>query len=99
METIKWIENWFKNNCDGTWEKGFGIQITSTNNPGWELEIDLSNTSLANITIDWILNEKSSEDWYGVKIDNQKFSATGDAGKLNFLFEIFKETIEKMEGL
>ena len=49
------------------------------------------------MNLDWILNEVGSHDWYGVKIENQKFSASGDAGKLEFLLSLFKEMIEKIE--
>ncbi|WP_379952977.1 immunity 53 family protein [Dokdonia sp. R78006] len=99
MEIIDWIQDWFKGNCDGDWEQGEVIQITTLDNPGWELEIDVSNTSLAMITIPWILNENSKDDWYGVKIENQRFSASGDAGKLKFLLGLFRETVEKIEGM
>lgn len=98
MEILEWIQNWFKDNCDGNWEHGDGIQITTLDNPGWEVEIDISNTSIANMNIGWILNEKNAQDWYGVKIENQKFTASGDSGKLIFLLELFKEMIEKIES-
>jgi hypothetical protein len=98
MEILDWIQNWFKDNCDGDWENGEGIQITTLDNPGWEVEIDISKTSIANISINWILNENGKQDWYGVKIENQKFNAQGDSGKLTFLLGLFKETIEKIEN-
>ena len=98
MEITDWIQNWFKNNCDGDWEKAEVILINTTENPGWEVEIDISNTSIANMNINWILNENGAQDWYGVKIENQKFNATGDSGKLKFLLGLFKEMIEKIEN-
>ncbi|MEH6745301.1 MAG: immunity 53 family protein [Maribacter arcticus] len=98
MEILDWIQDWFKNNCDGNWEHGEVIQITTIDNPGWEVEIDISNTSIATMNLEWILNEKSKDDWYGVKIMNQKFIAAGDAGKLKFLLGLFKEMIEKIEA-
>ncbi len=98
MEILDWIQNWFKDNCDGDWEHGEVIQITTLDNPGWEIEIDISNTSIANTNINWILNENGKQDWYGVKIENQKFSAAGDSGKLKFLLGLFKEMIEKIEN-
>jgi len=97
MDIIDWIQNWFKDNCDGEWEYGEGIQITTLENPGWEVEIDISNTSIADVNISWILNENSAHDWYGVKIENQKFNASGDSGKLKYLLGLFKEMIEKIE--
>jgi len=98
MEILDWIQNWFKDNCDGNWEKDQVIQITTLDNPGWEVEIDISNTSIADIKINRILNESSPQDWYGVKIENQKFNASGDSGKLKFLLGLFKEMIEKIEN-
>ncbi len=98
MEIIDWIQNWFKENCDGKWEQGEGILINTLENPGWEVEIDISNTSIANIDLSWILNENGKHDWYGVKIENQKFNASGDAGKLEFLLNLFREMIEKIEN-
>jgi hypothetical protein len=97
MEILDWIQNWFKDNCDGDWERGHGIQITTLENPGWVVEFDLSNTSLANLNLDEIFNENGRQNWYSVKIDNQKFSAAGDSGKLKFLLGLFKEMIEKIE--
>jgi len=96
---LDWIQQWFLNNCDGAWEQGEAIQINTTDNPGWEVEIDMSNTSLATLSIPQILNEKNKNDWYSVKIEDKTFSASGDAQKLQFLLGLFKETIEKIEGI
>lgn len=98
MHILIWIQNWFIEHCDGEWEHGQGIQITTLGKPGWEVEIDISKTSIANMTIKQILNEKSKTDWYGVKIENQTFTASGDSGKLEFLLGLFKEMIEKIES-
>lgn len=97
MEILDWIQHWFKGHCDGDWEHHDGIQITTIEKPGWDVEIDISNTSIANIHIPWILNETSAQNWYGVKIENQKFNASGDPEKLTFLLNLFKEMIEKIE--
>jgi hypothetical protein len=98
MEILDWIQHWFKTNCDGEWEKNEIIQITTLDNPGWEVEIDISKTSIANLEVKWILNENSKHDWYGVKIENQRFIAAGDAAKLTFLLDLFKQMIDKIEN-
>jgi len=97
MNILDWIQDWFKNNCDGEWEHNEIIQITNIKNPGWEVEIDISKTSVAKLNVKWILNENSKQDWYGVKIENQKFTAAGDISKLSFLLNLFKDMIEKVE--
>ncbi len=98
MQTLVWIQNWFKTHCDGEWEHGHGIQITTLGTPGWEVEVDISKTSVANMRLKQILNEKSKHDWYSVEIKNQRFTASGDLGKLEFLLGLFKEMIEKIEN-
>ncbi|EDP72128.1 hypothetical protein FBALC1_13542 [Flavobacteriales bacterium ALC-1] len=98
MEILDWIQDWFKANCDGDWEKDEVIQITTLAAPGWEVEIDISRTSIANLEIKWILNEINRHDWYGVKVKNQKFFAAGDANKLTFLLDLFKQMIDKIEN-
>jgi hypothetical protein len=98
MEILDWIQNWFKTNCDGEWEHREVIQITTLDNPGWEIEIDISKTSIANMDLKWILNENGRTDWHGVKIENQKFTAAGDSGKLIFILGLFREMIEKIES-
>ncbi|WP_296316947.1 immunity 53 family protein [Winogradskyella sp. UBA3174] len=98
MEILEWIQNWFKDSCDGDWEKAEVIQITTLDSPGWEVEIDISKTSIANLEIKWILNEINRQDWYGVKVENQKFLAAGDSSKLIFLLDLFKQMIDKIEN-
>lgn len=98
MEILDWIQHWFKDNCDGEWEKNEIVQITTLDNPGWEVEIDISKTSIANLEVKWVLNENGKQDWYGVKIENQRFIAAGDAGKLIFLLDLFKQMIDKIEN-
>jgi len=98
MEILEWMQNWFKTNCDGDWEKDEVIQITTLATQGWEVEIDISKTSIANLEITWILNEINRQDWYGVKVENQKFFAAGDTNKLIFLLDLFKQMIDKIEN-
>ena len=98
MDIIDWIQDWFANNCDGAWEKNEIIQITNIDNPGWEVEIDISKTSIAKLKVKWILNENGKQDWYGVKIENQKFTAAGDIKKLPFLLTLFREIIKKFKN-
>ena len=46
MNEIARLQKWFKSECDGDWEHRHGISITSCDNPGWWVKIDLRNTAL-----------------------------------------------------
>ena len=40
MEILDWIQDWFQYNCDGKWEKGNGIQITTSDVPHPRLDFE-----------------------------------------------------------
>jgi hypothetical protein len=73
MDLIKWIEDWYQSQCDGDWEHTYGVEITTIDNPGWSVKIDLEGTDLAGLKMDYELVEKSDDDWYGFKIENNVF--------------------------
>ncbi|MDR2206285.1 MAG: immunity 53 family protein [Flavobacteriaceae bacterium] len=93
MEIIKWIEDWFASHCDGDWEHSYGIKIKTIDNPGWHIEIDLEDTPLENLSIDYSLTEFSETDWYGYSVKDGKFKASGDITKLSYLLEIFRNMV------
>ena len=45
MDILIWLQNWYKQQCDGCWEHLYGIEIGNLDNPGWTVKIDLSDTS------------------------------------------------------
>ena len=91
---IKWLEDWYLSQCNGYWEHDYGIKITTLDNPGWDVNIDLANTGINIPEEKWFFFEKSERDWYGYKIEQDVFSASGDPTKLNFLISLFKEKLE-----
>lgn len=95
MYILQWICEWFKENCDGDWEHQFGIKIQTIDNPGWNVTIDVSDTILEKLEIDYQFVETDDENWYGIKMIDGKFNAFGDPTKLEFLLNKFKELVEQ----
>jgi hypothetical protein len=93
--TLNWIENWFQANCDGDWEHEYGVEITTTDNPGWMITADIKGTIFESIVIEYKLVEQNEMDWYGYSIVNSKFVGVGDPRKLSFLLDLFKSIVEK----
>ncbi len=93
---LTWLEEWYTNNCNGDWEHSYGITIESTDNPGWCITIDLSETDLRDETLDYSLVETNQSDWYGIKIENSKFVACGDSRKLWFLLCEFRRFVNSI---
>lgn len=92
---VAWLMKWYNDKCDGNWEHLFGIKIDSIDNPGWSITIDLDDTNVAELS--WIYYETNDNDWYGYKIEDRKFVASGDPFKLDYLIGIFKSFIIKPE--
>jgi len=48
MNEINRLQKWYQSQCNGDWEQQHGISITSCDNPGWWVKIDIENTPLEN---------------------------------------------------
>jgi Immunity protein 53 len=87
---IEWLQEWYKQQCNGDWEHEYGIIIKTIDNPGWSVEIELKNTKLENLLIPYTLTEKSENDWMGFSVKDNTFTGAGDPGKLLAILELFK---------
>ena len=43
------LQEWYISHCNGEWEHFYGVNITTLDNPGWRLLIDLQETELADV--------------------------------------------------
>lgn len=87
------LQNWYKSNCNGDWEHSWGIKIDTLDNPGWTVDIDLSDTCLENAVIDTSV-DNGEDNWYFAKTEDKHFLADGDFNKLDKILEIFFELLE-----
>jgi hypothetical protein len=94
MNILNWIQNWYKNQCDGDWEHASGVKIDTIDNPGWSVEIDLIDTELENKTFNKIRYDYDDDDWLLCFVENGKFQGVGDSEKLEKILLIFKEWSE-----
>jgi hypothetical protein len=61
MNELDRLHAWYKMQCNGDWEHHQGISITSCDNPGWWVKIDLADTSLENKSFDPVARNVSPE--------------------------------------
>jgi hypothetical protein len=40
------LQDWYRSQCDGDWERQYGIKINTLDNPGWQVQIELNDTPL-----------------------------------------------------
>ena len=92
--SLAWLMEWYAEQCNGDWEHTYGIKIETLDNPGWSITIDIEGTNHTQIVDKpWKLIEVDNTDWYGYKIEDGKFDASGDPSKLVFLIHLFKEIV------
>jgi hypothetical protein len=71
-----------------------GITISTLDNPGWDIKIELEGTELEGLEMKLILNNIDDNDWYGLKVEHNVFEAFGDPSKLEFLLTEFKKIVD-----
>jgi len=98
---MEWLQEWYNKQCDGVWEHMYGVKIETLDNPGWKVEIDLSDTQYQELKK---LNknlevEFEDTNWIICNMDNKKFYGCGDASKLGEILEIFQTWVQEIENL
>lgn len=88
MEEFKKIVDWFKSQCDGDWEHENNIKLFTTDSPGWGLLIDISNTNIEGIKINYS-NYQNSLNWIKINSNGHKFEGYASIDSLENLFLIF----------
>jgi hypothetical protein len=94
MNTFDKIQKWYKENCDGDWEHSYGVEITTMDNPGWRIKIDLIDTELQEKSFERIKKEINKNNWIDCYIENGVFKGFGDPLKLEEILKIFIEWAE-----
>lgn len=88
---INWLENWFVNHCDGSWEYSYGIKMETLDNPGWIVMIDTFGTELYDRPFAVIDKDESENNWMLCKIKDDQFAGFGDSQKLGNILTIFQK--------
>ncbi|WP_108661544.1 immunity 53 family protein [Acuticoccus kandeliae] len=98
MDVLDWLARWYEAQCDGDWEHQQGVSITTLDNPGWALEIDLSGTDCDGRTLDPVAHNHEHEiDWWICRTENNKFLGYAGPFHLRSLLEVFRDWATKVE--
>jgi len=101
MNILNWLGEWYRSNCgESAWDNVDGINICTLDNPGWLVEIELSETSLAGALFEQISIDNGEDDWLECRVINNVFEGGGDIAKLEEILLIFKKwvTEQKVQG-
>lgn len=94
MSVLQRIQNWYIINCDGDWEHESGLSLSTLDNPGWHLIINLRATALENLQYNrQYQNEAFEHDWFHVKAEEQNLEIYCGPNNLEKTLLIFLDEI------
>ncbi len=101
MSDLDWLQNWYLQTCNGDWEHQYGMSISTLDNPGWQIAINLKDTPLEKKNFATLEKGKEDdEDWYQVGIetdplDGPIFTGYCSPQNLTVILGHFKKFTEK----
>ena len=87
---LRRLQEWYYAQCDEEWEHSYGVTISTVDNPGWSLSVELTDTALENkpfVTIQKDADDR--EEWIHCSVRDGKFIGSGGPLKLEAIIEIF----------
>jgi hypothetical protein len=60
---LTWVQAWYASNCDNDWEHSFGLSLTTLDNPGWHLAIDVTSTPMGGVPYAPVTAQRDPHDW------------------------------------
>lgn len=79
---IEWLQQWYRDRCNGSWEHDNGIRIDTLDNPGWSVRIDLAGTALESTAMTTVVHDRGEADWIRLEVKDGQFVGHGDPDKL-----------------
>ena len=95
MNNIIKLCEWYETQCNDEWEHGFGVRISTLDNPGWSLKVDLEGTPLADATFEDVKRETSDRNWIVARRSGKAFEAFGGPMNLDEMIGIFLSWAER----
>jgi hypothetical protein len=91
------LQNWYEQHCNGDWEHQYGVRIETLDNPGWEVSIDLADTSLLTCAFEEISIEREENDWVRCRVREGRYEGFGGPRNLEELVRVFLAWAEESE--
>lgn len=89
MDELTRLQRWWLANIDGDWEHGSGIRISTLDNPGWRVSINVKMPSQHPFEIARIEVERSEHDWYHCWTESGMFEGAGGPENLRDILRVF----------
>lgn len=93
-----WLQNWYEQE---NLKKDINFFISTLDNPGWRVKLDLKNTCLNGLTTTWFTEEREVDenDWFHCGLRNNLYEGFGGPFNLRHLILQLKDWIEFKEDV
>jgi hypothetical protein len=98
LNTLEWIQAWYRSQCDGDWEHSFGLSINTLDNPGWHIIIELDGTGLEKKVFTPVKIDYTDDNWFHCLLKESKFEAAGGPCNLINILEVFRNWVIECEN-
>ncbi|MCP5347672.1 MAG: immunity 53 family protein [Gammaproteobacteria bacterium] len=95
MSILQELQEWYLSQCNEDWEHTYGVSIGTLDNPGWSLEVELTDTGLEDLEFKEQScgvgedAESSGNDWMICKVKENIFIGYGGPRKLEEIIAVF----------
>jgi hypothetical protein len=90
MDDLDWLQAWYVAHCDGDWEHQEGVRLSTVDNPGWRLKVNLAETNLAQRPFDRLEVERTEHDWMHCWVEDETFHAACGPRNLTEVLRVFR---------
>jgi Immunity protein 53 len=97
-DPLGFLQNWYSSHCDGDWEHDWGASITTLDNPGWFVRINLVGTRLEGPVVERVVHEWSDSSWLQWWSDGNAFEAACGAMDLHRALKAFVEFVKARDA-
>ncbi len=89
-EAIRFLSEWYHSQCNDEWEHGYGIDLSTIDNPGFSIDVDLTGTKLENVNYkETKIDYEDELNWISVfKKDNKLRGVCGPLMLSKMLIEV-----------
>lgn len=91
---LTWLQAWYAMQTDGDWEHGYGVTITTLDNPGWSVSIDLDGTQQTGQPFPEQEAHRSEHDWHVARVTGNIFEAACGPLNLGEVLHVFRVWVE-----
>jgi hypothetical protein len=105
VNSIVWLQEWYTQQCNDSWEHEYGVKIETLDNPGWLVTVDLAGTAMQGVDMEEVHHGETNhigihgkQDWLNCKRESDRFVGAGGPTSLLQICDAFRLWVERSTG-